>query len=98
MAVDGAKAVASGSSKLGGAIGQTTVSATKRTFGAVADAGGIAADAAVRASKSVSAGVAQGARKSGTAITGAADSLVSNTSQALQSTTQFFSKKPKPDQ
>lgn len=98
MAVDGAKAVASGSSMLGGAIGQTTVSATKRTIEAVAHAGGIAADTAVRASRSVSAGVFQGVRKSGTAITGAADSVVSNTSQALQSTTQFFSKKPKPDQ
>lgn len=97
-AADGAKAVASGSSKLGGAIGKTTVSATKRTIEAVANAGGIAADTAVKASKSVSAGVVQGARKSGTAISGAADNVVSNTSQALKSTTQFFNKKPKADQ
>ena len=98
MAVDGANAVTSGSSKLGGAIGKATVSATKQTVEAVSKAGGFAADTAVKASKSVSAGVVQGVKKSGTAIAGAADSVVSNTSHAVQSTTQFFSKKPKSDE
>lgn len=96
MAVDGAKAAASGSLMLGGAIGEATVSASKQTAEAVSKAGGFAADTVVMASKSVSAGVVQGMKKSGTAIVGTVDSVVSNASQALQSTTQFFSKKSKP--
>lgn len=98
MAVDGANSLTSGSVKLGGAIGKAAVSATKQTAEAVSKAGGFAADTAVKASKSVSAGVVQGVKKSGTAIAGAADSVVSGTSHALQSTTQIFSKKPKPDE
>lgn len=96
MAVDGAKAAVSGSLMLGGAIGEATVSASKQTAEAVSKAGGFAADTVVMASKSVSAGVVQGVKKSGTAIVGTVDSVVSNASQALQSTTQFFSKKSKP--
>ena len=98
LAVDGASSLTSGSVKLGGAIGKAAVSATKQTADAVSKAGGFAADTAVKASKSVSAGVVQGVKKSGTAIAGAADSVVSSTSQALQSTSQIFSKKPKSDE